>query len=126
MSQRDDSLEQSLRKLKKVIGLASKRDSWDSHGHYREEYDVSDRYRNSVSEMDHEEIVVCFGVAECLVAFIGVLTIAIGVGIESMILQVFGAACLMIFIIGLITAGIITIGMYRRSVAGPEDPEVTK
>lgn len=124
MKRRDDLLDQSIRNLKRAVGLTSKRDSRNSRGHYLKENDMG-RYDNH-TKLDQGEIVVAFGVAECLAAVIGALTVMIGVGIDSLILLVFGASCLVIFILALIVAGSIAIGMYRRSVAEPEDPEVTK
>lgn len=81
------------------------------------------QYNRERLNLDTEEALTAFGVAELALAIIGVIASIIGAMAEMIVLTIFGAACLFCFVIGAVVVGCMAFGAWRRTSA--EEPGKT-
>lgn len=68
-------------------------------------------------ELDTGEMLVALGIAEVILAIVGVIATIIGYGAEMMVLTIFGASCLTCFVVAAVIVGFLALASWHRSTA---------
>lgn len=68
-------------------------------------------------DMDTGDTLVALGVAELILAIVGVIATIIGYGADMIVLTIFGASCLTCFVVAAVIVGFLALASWHRSTA---------